>query len=245
MKRALLLLLLTAFPALAGEPGTLSAPPLSEPVLSFERLAANEPERNAIGTRADTGWQQGVPRGPYRVSTGSGLAGDQMAYIAAEPGAARGGNGVLTRSISARGWRGKRVRLSLRLKSEDAASLFLSLRLPSPLIPRSYAMTPAPVTGTTGWQRYDVVLDVPAESVRLVVNVSLTGGKGAAWVDDVRIEPVGSDVAVSRPGKIGYDDWYAHMQGYDEPGCPSCRRGHLQNELDLEKARTPYPAAAQ
>ena len=68
-----------------------------------------------------------------------------------------------------------------------------------------------PVTGTTDWTRYDVVLDVPQNSTGICYGFFLQGGKGEAWADNLRLEPVGPDVPVSRmlppstPVNLGFD----------------------------------------
>lgn len=51
-----------------------------------------------------------------------------------------------------------------------------------------------PIEGTTPWRRYEVVLDVPRESAGIVLGVLMIG-HGDVWLDDVAVEPVGSDAA--------------------------------------------------
>lgn len=53
-----------------------------------------------------------------------------------------------------------------------------------------------PAKDTTEWKMYSVVLDVPPEAKRIFIGAWL-GGKGAAWVDDFKIEVVDKSVAVT------------------------------------------------
>lgn len=53
-----------------------------------------------------------------------------------------------------------------------------------------------PVTGTTDWKRYEVVLDVPAETINIFIG-TLIDGTGQLWVDDVKLEIVGKEVDVT------------------------------------------------
>ena len=53
-----------------------------------------------------------------------------------------------------------------------------------------------PIKGTVGWQSYEVVLDVPADATGIFFGVLLSGS-GSMWLNNVKLEPVGSDVAVT------------------------------------------------
>ena len=50
-----------------------------------------------------------------------------------------------------------------------------------------------PIKGTTDWRKYEVVLDVPQESVAIALGILLSG-KGQAWMREVKLEEVGADV---------------------------------------------------
>jgi hypothetical protein len=56
------------------------------------------------------------------------------------------------------------------------------------------------VTGTTARQRYQVVLDVPADASDIAFGFLLIG-KGQLWVDGLRLEPVDSSVPVTSSAK--------------------------------------------
>jgi hypothetical protein len=118
------------------------------------------------------------------------------------------GSGSLTWSVDAKEYQGKRLRWSGYLKSdtkttetaEGRAGLWMSV---SGVYPGQEAwqvsmmasdnMMDRPVVGSTDWQRYDVVMDVPAGAERITFGAALDG-PGKMWVDDVRLEVVSADV---------------------------------------------------
>jgi hypothetical protein len=114
------------------------------------------------------------------------------------------GNGKLTWSIDAAPYHGKRVRWSGYLRSEtittdtaegraglwmNVAGTMQGLETGQLTVVALDNMMDRPVTGTTGWQRYDVVLDVPPGAERITFGAALDG-PGRVWVDDVRLEVV-------------------------------------------------------
>jgi hypothetical protein len=50
-----------------------------------------------------------------------------------------------------------------------------------------------PITGTTEWRQYRIVLDVP-ETADLIALGVLLQGPGRVWIDDVEVERVTSDI---------------------------------------------------
>jgi hypothetical protein len=53
-----------------------------------------------------------------------------------------------------------------------------------------------PITGTTDWTHYTVVLDVPQESTIIAFGLWLAGS-GQAWIADAQIVSVGLDVTTT------------------------------------------------
>jgi hypothetical protein len=51
-----------------------------------------------------------------------------------------------------------------------------------------------PVKGTTAWQQYSVVLDVPPDAAALAYGFFIQGA-GKMWVSGTKLEPVGPEVA--------------------------------------------------
>ncbi len=117
--------------------------------------------------------------------------------------------GSLAQAIAADDYRGKRVRLSGWLKTENADSVGLWMRLDGNRRTLGFdnMMTRA-VKGTTDWKQYEVVLDVPAEAVNIVFG-TLISGKGEVWADDFKLEIVGQDVRSTNllsPEQMRLDD---------------------------------------
>lgn len=114
--------------------------------------------------------------------------------------------GTLTQAIAADAWRGKRVRLSgwLRTQGVDTGFAGLWLRID----PASGSggtvwfdnMSDRGVKGTTGWKRYQVVLDAPKKAGNIAFGALLVGG-GTVWVDDLELAAVGKDIPVTKRPK--------------------------------------------
>jgi hypothetical protein len=192
-----LCLFLTALaaPAFAQEPAI--TPLLAQPVLGFER----EGDWRPYGATPD--YLVGM------VKT-EGTIEPEAVVIAAKPGAMGALAGV-TRFVPVAAYRGQRVRLSARLKSRDVGNLRMLLRVAGPagMRPRFDNMTDRPITGTTGWRTYDIVMDVPENATEIRHSLFIADGKGVAWGESFRLETVGPDVAVTRPelAGTGGDAW--------------------------------------
>lgn len=109
------------------------------------------------------------------------------------------GFGTLMQYIRPDNYLGKRVRLSARLKTADADHAQMWLRVDGEKKGESlafYNMDDRPVTGTTGWKRYEIVLDVPRGAVGVAFGMFLAG-KGEMWADDFKLEIVDTSVPVS------------------------------------------------
>lgn len=156
------------------------------------------------GSSGDTpiGWSLGaVDRAAYDAGTlpapdRSGTA----AYLAsADP--APEGFGTLMQAVRADAFRGKRVRLSALVRAEGVerwSGLWMRVDGPGrePPMLALDNMQDRPITGTTGWVRYAVVLDVP-ETAEGVVFGALLDGPGRVLLDDVTLEEVDESVPVT------------------------------------------------
>jgi hypothetical protein len=163
------------------------------------------------------------------VDTDTAHSGIASAYIAtsndaeqAEPVA----TGELNASILADPYRGERVRLSGYVKTTSTLWAVMNMgvggkevetgrgRSKSPVVLAGDTMLDRPILSTGGqsdWQRYEIVLDVPAEAVTLYFGLSMAG-KGQIWLDDVVVEAVGDDVPTTdmynrkEPGNLDFED---------------------------------------
>src|SRR5690348_5448060 len=155
------------------------------------------------------GWQAVTDgSGEYTVTTdgarrdgGQGFAG---ATIKANVESPRG-SAMLAQSVRADAYRGKRIRLSGYLKTigvnEGTAVLFMRVDGDG-VVQTSDFMQNRPLMLTTDWTRAEIVLDVPRDAIGFTYGFML-GGSGQAWLDDVRLEEVGDNVAVTgQPGGL-------------------------------------------
>jgi hypothetical protein len=98
--------------------------------------------------------------------------------------------------------RGKRVRFSAWIKTEKVqghAGLWMRVDgkdhdPASPLATDS--MSDRPISGTRGWQRYEIVLDVANDAGDVAFGAFLSG-VGTAWIDDLTFEFVDQTVPVT------------------------------------------------
>ena len=107
------------------------------------------------------------------------------------------GFGTMMQMFQANDYLNKRMRFSAFVKSECIeawAGLWMRVDGPQHQRPRGFDnMQDRPIKGITDWHKYEVVLDVPQESVAIALGILLTG-KGQAWVSEVQFEEVGADV---------------------------------------------------
>ena len=197
-KAALALLLLSLAPVLAQQAPQLEV----ETVRSdAQRLALDVETINS-----EVGWFPAGSRPQdysFGVGTTQGMTRPLAFRIQAKSGASRGGNdfGTLMRYAPVTAWRGKRLRLSARMKSENAAWLCLWLRVdPADRGSRPlafYNMADRPVRGSTDWKRYEAVMDVPDGAAGLAFGFFLAQGRGLGWAEDFHVEEVGREVPVT------------------------------------------------
>lgn len=111
------------------------------------------------------------------------------------------GFGTLMQSIHAEQYKGKRVRLSGFVKSQEVvgwAGLWMRIDQGKDMIAFDN-MHDRPIKGTTGWQRYDVVLDVPPDSTGISFGILLEG-EGEVWLSGTKFDAVGADVPATGAG---------------------------------------------
>jgi len=113
---------------------------------------------------------------------------------------------ALTQAIRADKYRGKRVRLTGYLKTQNVTvDAGLWLRVDEIAHTAAFDnMGSRPVKGTTGWTLYSVVLDVPDDAVALAFG-ALQMGQGQTWIDDLKIETVDPSKVASTMGWMGPD----------------------------------------
>jgi C-terminal processing protease CtpA/Prc len=115
--------------------------------------------------------------------------------LRAKPGAPGGQFGTYAESFDATAYRGKRVRISGVLRSEDVGRGSFWMRVDGPAGMESFDnMSGRDLTGTKDWTPFAIVLNVPADAQKIFAGLLLQGGAGAIWADDLRIDVVGDRV---------------------------------------------------
>ena len=154
------------------------------------------------GELMPAGW---VGRGEeYDVGVDRNVAkeGKAAAYIKSKTAAQSAQTfGTIMQVVSAAKYAGKRVLLSAVVKAEKIegwAGLWMRIDGQGE---DEYGlsfdnMENKPIRGTSDWQRYNIVLDVP-EKGRTITFGLLLAGTGKAWVDDFNFEVATSDTPVT------------------------------------------------
>jgi hypothetical protein len=154
-----------------------------------------------VTTTAPNGWWKNGTNnavayvaGVDRSQTHEGL---RSAYVKSIQPAIEGFGGMM-QMCSAENFIGKRLRFSAWMKTENAndGGAHLWFRVDGKeknAMLQFDNMDSRPVKGTTEWQQYSVVLDVPADAAALAYGFFVQG-TGQAWVSGVKIEEVGPDV---------------------------------------------------
>jgi hypothetical protein len=143
--------------------------------------------------------------------------GQQSAYLKST-GAGREAKqefGTLMQDFNARQYVGQRIRFSAFVKSDnvqDWAGLWMRVDKKDKPGVSFDNMQHRPIKGTTAWQHYDVVLDVPEDSTLIAFGILLSKA-GEVWMSGVKFEVVGTSVPVTSmippqataPANLGFD----------------------------------------
>jgi hypothetical protein len=169
----------------------------------------------AVQAAAPAGWYlAGTKPASYEVGIDAQAAynGHPSAYLKAkEP--VTDGFGTLSQAFRADKYAGKRLRFSAFAKSDgvlDWAGLWLRVDKDKAIVAMDN-MYDRPIKGTTGWQKYEVVLDVPQDATGIFFGV-LLDGPGAVWLNSARFEVVGTDVPTTGGKGSGLPDGPTNRQ---------------------------------
>lgn len=105
---------------------------------------------------------------------------------------------TMMQGFQARDYKGKRLKLSCFLKSEDAGKCGAWLRIDNVNgdTVQFDNMDNRSIQGTTDWNHYSLVLDVPEDSASIHFGFLLIG-TGKVWADGFRLEEVNEKVPVT------------------------------------------------
>jgi hypothetical protein len=121
--------------------------------------------------------------------------GQPSAYLKAKV-AEVNGFGTMMQDFEAEQFTGKRVRFSGFVRSEgvkDWAGLWMRVDKGAKMGIAFDNMQNRPIKGTTNWQSYQVVLDVPKDATKIAFGI-LLAGSGSVWLNSAKFEVVGEDV---------------------------------------------------
>ena len=108
--------------------------------------------------------------------------------------------GTIMKQIKPDEYLTKRVRLSGYIKCENTenhAGMWMRVDGYSPGLMLGFDnMYDRPISGTSGWQKYEIVLDVPDSSANIAFGV-LLNGNGSIWLSGLEFEITDSDVPVT------------------------------------------------
>jgi len=170
-------------------------------------------------TRQPVGWGGGGEGYEFAVDPQVRHQGKQSGRIrwAGVDQASASGFGTLTQGVAANGFRGKRVRYSGYVRTQDVSEGWVGLwmRVDGPegmLAFDNMQTSNRAIVGTTDWKEYEIILDVPKGATAIVFGM-LLGGKGTAWVDDLTLTPMGEAGPAVAPGLFQMRGEYAVIGG--------------------------------
>lgn len=125
------------------------------------------------------------------------------------------GFSTLMQSFSAEKYIGKRIRFAAYVKTEGVegwAGLWMRVDTRTRQAASFDNMMNRKIHGTLDWKWYEVVLDVPDESVNIALGILLQG-RGKAWIDSIKFEVVPKSVPITNlhkkkdePQNLGFED---------------------------------------
>ncbi len=119
----------------------------------------------------------------------------KSAYLKSKDSGAEG-FGTLMQMFKADAYLAKRLRFSAYVRSEEIenwAGLWMRIDGSEGRTLGFDNMQSRSIKGTTDWQQYEIVLDVPQESSNVAFGVLLSGS-GQVWLSDLQFTEVSSDV---------------------------------------------------
>lgn len=177
---------------------------LSAATLVFSQNDKKNETVKTVAVSADkppNGWSKsGSDPANYEIFVDTNIrrSGKASASIKAKPTFEKKQFTTIAQAIKADNFRGKRIRLSGYIKTENVAIYAgMWMRVDSAEMEKMLEfdnMGNRPIKGTTDWKRYEVVLDVSAEAQQISFGVNLEES-GQVWIDDLKLEIVGQDTA--------------------------------------------------
>ncbi|MFE6524184.1 hypothetical protein [Streptomyces sp. NPDC057794] len=134
----------------------------------------------------------------YGLDTQVHQSGTASAFIRAHPNPR--GFGAYVQTIRAGNYVGKRIRLTAMMRTKDVAQhAAIWLRVDAQGKSLAFENTQSDsrmLSGTSGWVRREIVLDVPPEGEDILYGAFLSGS-GCVWIDSFTFEVVSTDVPLT------------------------------------------------
>lgn len=156
------------------------------------------------------GWfKAGTTPGFYEIGTAQKQHEGMSVYYIKSTQNVTNGFGTIMKSIDAKDYLTKRIRLSGYIKCENVERhAGMWFRVDGKTMGSMLGfdnMGNRPIEGTKDWQKYEIVLDVPDTSAYLAYGV-LLNSNGAVWLSGLQFEEVGNDVAVTNMLSAPYQE---------------------------------------
>ncbi len=175
---------------------------VGQDVPTTEASALPSQMKNLDFEAGTTGWFL-TGKQPHWYRTGTDTTaphgGTTCAYLRSD-GDLDGGFGTLMQEVQAGAYAGTRLRMQGWVKAsgvEETAGLWMRVDGPDTRkTGQSLSfdnMEKRPITGTSDWAAYAIVLNVPQAATAIAFGVRMSG-KGEVWLDDVQFTVVGPDV---------------------------------------------------
>lgn len=122
--------------------------------------------------------------------------GNASGYLKSKTVIEEGQFATMMQQFRAKNYVNQRIRLSGFIKTENVdvfASMWMRVDHANGDMLQFDNMYNRPIQGTTNWNHYSIVLDVPAESDLISFGIILSG-QGQVWVDDLKFETVDNNV---------------------------------------------------
>lgn len=181
----------------------------SQSALATPTLYATEPAGRLVFNLGSSDWLLQPNFGSYSLVTDPSVTykGKPSAHLSPRSPDVVGG-ATMQRLVVDPTYIGQRVRFSAYIKASNLdmpGGLWIDVPAGAPGLPLYDDVRNRIIVGTTGWERREMVVDVPTDSKTISVGV-MVGNRGDIWVADARLEVVGKDVpAMTWPAGNNFD----------------------------------------
>jgi len=207
----------------------LESGPRASAVIATELQPPARRENARIEDGFDEGWRMvGSGADYYGATRDAAIRRDGRSPILLAPARdTYGKHAAWMTSVDAAPYRGKRIRVAMSIKTNDAAqtdSFWARTQASdSPSETVALAARSLLLPDSSGWERRAIVVDVDPQADRIQYGIDLTRGNGwsfrwtseQVWVDDPKLEVVDTDVAVTPEydGETQVGDWLMTGRG--------------------------------